>query len=159
MKVNDAISGAVTIGVAGLIFYFTKDFRLMPGQDYGAAFFPRVIASALGLLGLGLVVQGLRTTPREAWASAPAWFSSPRHVGNFTLVIAVLVFYILVSDLLGFLITGFLSIFVLLLWLRGRPHWLGSLAISVVCVLALQVFFAQFLRVPLPWGVLQDYAW
>lgn len=159
MKVNDAISGGIVIVVAGLIFYFTRDFRLMPGQDYGAAFFPRVIASAMGLLGLVLVFQGLRATPREAWAAAPAWFSSPRHIGNFALVVALLVFYILASDRLGFLITGFLCVFLLLLWLRGRQHWLTSLAISVICVLGLQIFFSQLLRVPLPWGVLQEYAW
>lgn len=153
MKANDAISGALFILLAGAIFYFTQDFRVMPGQNYGAAFFPRVIASAMALLGLVLVVQGVRARGTAPWVAFDDWTRSPRHVANVLLVIAVLVFYILASDWLGFLITGFISLFVLLLWLRGPAHWLSSLAISVLCIAGLQYFFGEVLRVPLPWGL------
>ena len=71
----------------------------------------------------------------------------------------MLVFYINVSDWLGFLITGFLSLLAMLLWLRGPRYWLSSLAISAICVITLQAFFGHLLRVPLPWGLLQVVAW
>lgn len=159
MKVNDAVSGGIAIALAALIFYFTRDFRVMPGQNYGAAFFPRTIATAMGILGLVLVIQGIRTRATVPWAVAMDWVHSRRHVANFVMVIAVLVFYIFTSDWLGFLIAGFISLFTLTLWLRGRAHLVETLVLSVVCVIALQLFFGQVLRVPLPWGLLQDYAW
>ena len=38
-------------------------------------------------------------------------------------------------------------------------HLLSSLAIAAVTTVAIQQFFGDLLRVPLPWGVLQGYAW
>ena len=158
MKVNDAISGGFFILLASAIFYFTNDFRVMPGQNYGAAFFPRTIATIMGLLGLALVVQGLKSRT-EPWIQALDWVRSPRHIANFALIVGVLIFYIVASNTLGFLITGFICLFALLIWLRGPAHWLASLLTTIGFVLLLQFFFGQFLRVPLPWGLLQDYAW
>ena len=159
MKVNDAISGGFFILFAGLIFFLTKDFRLMPGQNYGASFFPRTIATAMGLLGFVMVFQGVRSRGGKPWVQALDWVGSPRHVANFLLVIGVLIFYILFSDWLGFLIAGFASIFSLLMWLRGPRYWRKSLVLSVICVVTLQYFFGELLRVPLPWGILRDFRW
>lgn len=159
MKVSDTISGGFFILFAGLIFYFTKDLRMMPGQNYGASFFPRMIATGMGLMGLVMVVQDLRDPESPRGVQIPDWFRSPRHIANFLLVIGVLVFYILISDWLGFLITGFICLYTMLIWLHGAKYWRGSLALSVAFIIGLQFFFGQFLRVPLPWGLLQDYAW
>lgn len=159
MKVNDAISGAIFIVVAGMIFLFTRDYSLMPGQDYGAAFFPRTIAVLMALLGAWLVFTGIRDRGDEPWAQALDWMHSPRHIANFVLIVAALVFYILVSDYVGFAVTAFATLFVLLFWFRGAVYWRSSAIISLASMIAIQQFFGQFLRVPLPWGILQDYAW
>lgn len=159
MKVNDAISGAAFVVLAGIIFWMCRDFRLMPGQPYGAGFVPRLIATAMAGLGLILIVQGLRHRSAGPWVEVPDWLGSSRHMVNALLVVAVLIFYILFSDWLGFLITGFVCLGALLVWLRGPKTWLSSLAITLVCVLALQTFFGDGLRVPLPWGVLQAWEW
>jgi putative tricarboxylic transport membrane protein len=159
VKVNDAVSGALFVGLAGLIFFFTSHFRSMPGQDYGAAFFPRTIAVLMALLGAALIVKGIRERSGKPWVEALDWMRSPRHVANFALVLAALVFYILVSDSLGFAITAFLVLYALLLWLRGPPFWVSSAVISLVSMIGIHQFFGQFLRVPLPWGILESYAW
>lgn len=159
MKVNDAISGALFIVLAGLIFIFTREFGKLPGQDYGAAFFPRTIAVIMALLGASLVVSGTAERDGKPWAQAFDWMHSPRHVANFILVIVSLIFYILVSDDLGFAITATITLFALLFWLRGASLWRSSLIISIVSMIGMQAFFGQFLRVPLPWGVLETYAW
>ncbi len=159
MKVNDAVSGAFFIVLAALIFFFTRGFSEMPGQDYGAAFFPRVVAVFMALLGAVLVVRGLRARGGRPWVEVQDWMRSPRHVGNFLIVLGLLVFYILASDFLGFVITALAMLFVLLVWLRGLETWASSLAIAVVGTIVTQQLFGQFLRVPLPWGLLQDYAW
>ena len=157
MKVSDAISGAVFMLLAAAVFWFTKDFRQMPGQNYGAAFFPRTIATCMAGLGLVLVVRGLRAG--GPWAVPFDWLGSPRHVANFALVVAVLVAYILTSDWLGFPVAGFAALLILLLWLRGPAHWLQAVIVSLVCVVGMQAFFGEVLRVPLPWGLLQPVAW
>lgn len=159
MKFNDSISGAFFIVCAVLIFIMTRGFPVLHGQAYSGAFFPRSIALIMALLGATLVFQGIRQRGTQPWAEALDWMRSPRHIANFALVIAALIFYILVSDFLGFAITGSVTLYVLLFWLRGPSFWLSSLVIAIVSTLVLQQFFGQVLRVPLPWGILEAYAW
>jgi putative tricarboxylic transport membrane protein len=160
LKFNDAVIGIFFILFGGLLFYVTRNFPPMPGQAYGPDLFPRMIGACMAIAGAVLVVKGLRDR-REggAWAVPLAWMGHPRAASNFILVVAVLVFYILASDRLGFLITGFLCLFVLLAWLRGFASWMSSAVIAVASVLAIQTLFGHLLRVPLPWGVLQAFAW
>jgi putative tricarboxylic transport membrane protein len=159
VKFNDALSGGFFIVLAAAIFYLTREFRIMPGQNYGAAFFPRTIATAMCFFGMVLVARRVMSSSSEPWLELQDWLRSPRHIASFALVVAALVFYILASGTLGFLLTGFMCLVVLLLWLRGAGRWLEAVAISLVCVLAIQFFFGKLLRVPLPWGLLEPVAW
>jgi putative tricarboxylic transport membrane protein len=86
-----------------------------------------------------------------------AWVHRPRMVFNFALVIADLVFYILVVDGLGFLVTGFIFISALLLAFGVQRKWIVPIGIAVT--LAIHYGFYTLLRVPLPWGVLEGIAW
>lgn len=160
MKFNDAVIGIFFVLFGGLLFYVTRDFPPMPGQAYGPDLFPRLIGATMAFAGVLLTAKGLRDR-REggAWAVPFEWMHNPRAVSNFVLVAVVLVFYILVSERLGFLITGFFCLLVLLVWLRGFQTWASSGAIALASVPVIQYFFGQLLRVPLPWGVLQAYAW
>ena len=183
MKFNDAVTGIFFILFGGLLFYVTRNFPPMPGQAYGPDLFPRVIGAAMVFAGALLTVKGLRdrrnrksdvsdlrrenifgsrvdpTSGGGAWAVPLEWMHNPRATSNFVLIVGVLVFYILASDRLGFLITGFLCLLVLLVWLRGFSTWASSGVIALASALVIQMFFSQMLRVPLPWGVLQAYAW
>ena len=159
MKVNDAISGIFFILFGVLIFYLTKDFPIMPGQKYGAGLFPRLIGCFMGLGGVALIIRGVSTRKGAPWVTIMDWVSSPRHVINFFLVIGVLIFYILVSDLLGFIPTAFICLFTLLVWLRGPVYWRSSIFISIIAVMVIQQFFGEFLRVPLPWGIVPIFGW
>jgi putative tricarboxylic transport membrane protein len=159
VKVNDAISGLFFILFGMLIFYLTRDFPIMPGQKYGADLFPRLIGLFMGLGGLALIIRGIRTRNGAPWVTVMDWVSSPRHVTNFFLVIAVLIFYIFVSDPLGFIPTAFICLMTLLVWLRGLAYWRSSVMISIVAVIVIQQFFGEFLRVPLPWGIVPIFGW
>ena len=159
MKVNDAISGAGFIGLAGLIYWLTADYPGMHGQPYGPALFPRLIAVLMALAGTGLIVQGVRQRADAPLVVPPDWMGSPRHAAGLAGVILAVVFYIMASRTLGFVLTGFAILAVLFVLLRGRAHVWSSLGIAAVAVVAIQQFFGDFLRVPLPWGVLQPIAW
>ena len=159
MKVNDAISGAGLILLAGLIYWLTADFPAMHGQPYGPALFARLSAVLMALAGLGLIVQGVRRRSLAPLVVLPDWMGSPRHASSLAAVILAVVFYIMASRTLGFVLTGFVILAVLFVLLRGRAHVWSSLAIAAAAVVAIQQFFGDFLRVPLPWGVLQPIAW
>ena len=160
MKFNDAVIGIFFILFGGLLFFVTRDFPPMPGQAYGPDLFPRLIGATMIFAGALLSAKGLRDRREgSAWAAPLEWMQYPRAVANFVLVIVVLVFYILASERLGFLITGFLCLLVLLIRLRGLSTWASSGVIALASALVIQMFFGRMLRVPLPWGVLQSYAW
>ena len=159
MKVNDAISGIFFILFGLLIFYLTRDFPILQGQKYGAALFPRLIGFFMGVGGVALIFRGVRMRDGAPLVTVMDWVSSPRHLASFFLVIFVLVFYILVSDVLGFIPTAFICLFVLLNWLRGISTWLSSAGISIFAVIVIQQFFGEFLRVPLPWGIVPIFGW
>ena len=131
----------------------------MPGQKYGADLFPRLIGFFMGLGGVALIIRGIRTRKGAPWVTVMEWVSSSRHVISFFLVIGVLIFYILVSDLLGFIPTAFISLMALLMWLRGPSYWRSSIFISILSVMVIQQFFGEFLRVPLPWGIVPIFGW
>jgi putative tricarboxylic transport membrane protein len=159
VKVNDAISGVVLILLSGIVYYLTWDFPGMPGQPYGPALFPRLIAVLMALTGVSLIIGGVRKWGELPVVAFGEWVRSPRHIANLTAVILAVVFYILASRTLSFLLTGFTILTVLFLILRGRSHLWSSLVIAAAMTIAIQQLFGQFLRVPLPWGVLQSLAW
>ncbi len=153
MRFNDAVLGAALIAFAIVAFLEARTFPQVPGQNYGAALFPLIIAGALGFSGMLLVVSGARR-----WRVVPlADFGDANgRAGRFfnvALVIAALLFYILASEQLGFIPTAFIIVAVLLLRLRGRP--VSSLAIAAATVFVIHLVFSRWLLVPLPWGVLE----
>ena len=123
----------------------------MPGQNYGAALFPGLIAAGLGVCGALLVTRGLRDKA-PLFELAP-WTRVAPLAANFALVCAALVFYIFAAETLGFMVTGSLLLLALFLKLGVRP--LIAVPVALVAVLGFHLLFYQLLRVPLPWGILQ----
>ena len=67
------------------------------------------------------------------------------------------VFYILVSDTLGFLITAL--VMMMTLFRSLHVAWGRSVLWAVVATVVVHFAFYKLLRVPLPWGVLTPLAW
>ena len=150
MKFNDAILGAVFLALSIAVLVHIQGFPNIPGQKIGPGAFPGLIACILACCSVALIWRGVRD--KTPWVAVGAWLASPRHVRNFLLVIAALVFYILAAELLGFLLCGALILIALFSTLRVRP----ALAVPLALVLPvfIHVIFYKVLRVPLPWGVL-----
>jgi putative tricarboxylic transport membrane protein len=126
----------------------------MPGQKFGPAWFPGLIAVGLALCGALLVFAGLRQ--RSAWISLPDWIHSRRARAGIGALVAGLVFYVLAADALGFHIAG---IVLLVLWIRVLgASWRVTLPVALVGTLVIHFAFYKLLRVPLPWGVLERWA-
>ena len=161
MKLNDAVWGALLLLLAATILVHVQAFGKIPGQQYGPAIFPGLVAVGLGICGAMLIWNGLvaRTHRREEaqWFVLAPWTRSRRHVLAFAVTLAVNVFYILIVDRLGFIPTGIVYLAALFLVFGVSGRWI--LPLAVVLTLAIHTAFYKMLRVPLPWGVLQGFVW
>lgn len=162
MKLNDGVWGALVMLLGVAILVAIRDFPTIPGQQYGPALFPGVIAVALlvcgGVLGYKGVVERARTGTRgQRWIAWDDWVRSPRQVIAFCVVIGVNVLYIAFVDWLGFVIASFLYLAASFAVFRVRARWIVPLAIVVTLII--HYVFYKLLRVPLPWGLLNGVAW
>jgi putative tricarboxylic transport membrane protein len=157
MKLNDAFFGLLMVILGGAGLAAEQGYPKIPGQPVGPALFPGLIAAGLCVAGLMLIFRGLRDRPRQAWLAWDDWVRSPRHVLALVVLLGSVVFYILASEALGFLLTAALILLALFLVLRVRPGL--AVVIAVVSALVIHFAFYKLLRVPLPWGVLQGVAW
>ena len=126
----------------------------MPGQKFGPAWFPGLVAAGLGVCGALLVRAGLRSG--TAWFALPGWIHGPRPRRAIAAMLAGLLAYILLAERLGFHLAGVL---VLGLWLRALgTSWRTTVMVAGLGTLLIHLAFYKALRVPLPWGVLERWA-
>lgn len=161
MKLNDAVWGALLMVLAAAILIDIRGFPTIPGQQYGPALFPGVIAVGLVVCSVILIVRGLaaRRTGGERmhWVALDAWTHSGRHVLALALTLGVNVLYILVADTVGFIPIGvfYLGLLFVVFGVRLR----NAVPLALVITLVIHYAFYKLLRVPLPWGLLQGWSW
>jgi putative tricarboxylic transport membrane protein len=157
MKLNDAVFGLLLMALGAAVLLAVQGYPKIPGQPVGPALFPGLIALGLCIAGLLLVVRGWKQRAAQAWFAWDDWIRSPRHVAALAVLLGSIVFYIAATDWLGFLPTAMLILTALFLVLGvSLPR---ALLIAVVATFVIHFAFYKLLRVPLPWGLLKDYAW
>jgi putative tricarboxylic transport membrane protein len=122
----------------------------MPGQKFGPAWFPGLIAVGLIACGALLAVQTVRH--RAPLVVLPDWIRSPRAVAGVVSVIVGLLFYVFAADTLGFYLTAFL---ILIVWMRVLG---ASWRVALVATVVIHLSFYKLLRIPLPWGIFERFA-
>ncbi len=148
MRLHDTLLGALLVVLAAVFFGYTFTFPDMPGQKYGPALFPRLIAAGIAACGLVIAVRGARSG--APWvAFSPELRQLRGWLGWLAMPLAI-VFYLLVAERLGFLPTATIVVAALCAWMGARP-WV-ALATGVLAALAVQWFFGTLMRVPLPRG-------
>lgn len=155
MKFNDAIAGALFVVLAICVFVYAGTFPAMRGVAYGPDLFPRIIAVMMGVGGAMLIVGGLRPAGRQPWLQLADWARKPKSYGLFAAVVGSMVFYILASDRLGFLLSSFLMMSGLLLVTRGPSRLVSSFVVAAVVSAGIYLIFARMLRVPMPYGFVE----
>jgi putative tricarboxylic transport membrane protein len=149
MRINDAVIGAALLVFAMVVFAVARTFPAIPGQEYGAAVFPMVIAVGLGGCGALLVASGIRN-----WDGAVSWsgWARTHHAwAKLAVVAALVVFYILGASVLGFIPTSVLILLVFLMTMGVR--WWVAIVVAIAVTLLIQQTFVGLLRVPLPLGL------
>ena len=157
MRFNDAVLGGILVLFGAFIIHEASTFPGLPGQSYGPAFFPTIIGVVLAACGAILIGRGIAQRKALAFVRFGAWASSPRHVVNFALVPVSLVAYILLADRIGFLpmSIGILSVLLFSFGCRMAT----SIGLAVGVTMLIHTVFYKFLLVPLPWGLLEPFAW
>ena len=156
MKINDAIIGALLAVLGAAVLFHVQSFPKIPGQQYGPGLFPGTIALGFLVCGALLIVSGIRNRAGAPWFAAEAWVRSTRHVRALVLIVAGLIAYIVLADVVGFLILAPLLLFVWFIALGVRVR--TAVIAAVVTTIVIWYAFYKLLRVPLPWGVLTKFA-
>ncbi len=158
MKFNDALSGAALLALAVAILVNIQGYPKIPGQNIGPAAFPGLLAILLAGCAIALIVRGLREKlAHQRWITPGAWLRSWPHLRSFLVTIGCLLFYILASNWLGFLISAVAVLSAMFLTLGVRRPLV--LPIALISTLVIHTIFYKGLRVPLPWGILMPFAW
>jgi putative tricarboxylic transport membrane protein len=158
MRFSDIITGAFFLALAVFIFVYAQTLPPMPGQRYGAATFPTVVALGMGGFSLLLIGSAIRRRAGGIrWIEWADWARDRRTLGNFLLALALILVYVYLSERIGFIPLSIAILFILF-WRQGVPLGRG-VVVAVAATIAIQVMFADWLRVPLPRGILTNYLW
>ena len=156
MKINDAVFGALLLVLGLAVLLHVQSFPKIPGQNVGPALFPGSVAGALVICALLLIVSGVRSRPQNAWFEGPPWMRSPRHAGAFVAVVGSTIAYIVLANAVGFLIIAPVALFAMFIAFGVRRR--TAVIVAIVGTLVIWYAFYKLLRVPLPWGVLERFA-
>ncbi|WP_137123626.1 tripartite tricarboxylate transporter TctB family protein [Roseomonas sp. HF4] len=154
MHLSDRVTGLFLVVLGALAFWGGSLLPAVPGQDVGPAAFPMVIGGGLVLCG-ALIALGIGRSfeaPEAADDAPPPGLAA--RIGGWAAFLppALLIFYVLVSERLGFLPTAALM---LLATARALgASWRLAAGVALLAPLAVHLAFAKLLRVPLPDGVL-----
>ena len=86
----------------------------------------------------------------------PEWTQRARPVASVACVIAGLLLYVALADLLGF---HLIATALLLAWSRLLgASWRLAVPVSVAATVVIHLAFYKLLKVPLPWGVFERFA-
>jgi putative tricarboxylic transport membrane protein len=155
MRVNDLVSGALLIALAAAMIAYTATFPPFPGQKYGPSLFPRILGGGLIACGVLLMLRGRRQLAAgAALADVDAAYRPVRGWASVAVILGVILGYVLLSDLAGFLPTAFVGVLAMLWWFGvglGR-----AVVIAAAAVLSVDWFFGWMFRVPLPLGLLPN---
>lgn len=144
---------AASLGL--VVLAWTRTFPPMPGQSIGPALFPSL--AGIGLIGFGVWMAASDRASSGGWLRFDDWARRPRMVANFALVIAALIVYAAILPFVGFFLTSVVFLAALMLAFGAPPR--HALPIAAIVTVVIHYAFYTWLRVPLPWGLLEAIAW
>lgn len=157
MRFNNVIPGGVLILFALAVIAYANTFPRLHGQNYGPDLFPTLIGTGLLVCGVILIVQGVAQRANVPMVDIGDWAKDRNNIANVVILLGSMIFYILVSDAVGFIPISPLILTVLLV--RFGSSWASSILIAVITTFVIHTLFAKLLLVPLPWGILLPVAW
>ena len=159
MRLPDRVSGLILVGLGAVAAYGGSLLPPVPGQQVGPNVFPVVVGGGLVLCGVMIAFGVGHTFEDEAEADLAAHSDTdttpPRgRLWNLRVLIppALLLFYVLASERLGFVVTAAIMVIALSLALGARLRL--AIPLAVFAPVGVHLVFAKLLRVALPPGLL-----
>lgn len=149
MRVSNTVIGLGTVIFSIWVIWYARNFPKLEQGYPGPALFPMVLAVLFIFAGIVLIVQDLRSGAKKLKFDISDL--SRVHLINIGLILAAILFYIFLSDFLGFQITSFIILVFMMKRLRVSTFW--SLIMAGGVTFGIYVLFAKILLVPLPWGL------
>ena len=149
MKRANLVAATGLLVLAGFLLFESRQLSFGTFRVPHTGFFPKILVGLLLLLSLSCLAQTLRGAEakrRAANIPAEGWF----RIGA---TLATLVGYAVVLEWLGFLLSTFL-LMVLLLRAIEAPKWSKVILVALTTALVSYILFAWLLGVPLPAGLL-----
>ena len=158
MRLSDRVTGLFLVGLGSAAAYGGWLLPPVPGQPVGPNVFPLVIGIGLALCGLMIAFEighsfeeDEELIPVEGDKQAVAPRSSLYGL-RALLPPALLLFYVVAADRLGFILTAGLIVLATATALGARPKL--SIPLAMLAPIGIHLIFAKLLRVPLPIGLI-----
>lgn len=148
VQFNDKVIGAFALVGGVAILAGTLEFREIPGQQFGSAFFPRIIGIAMMCCG---AVMTLRGVPGALFRQSPMLKGAAglRVLGVFIGI----VLWMMLVPMAGFIAAT--AVLIGVLSLLAGASVIPAVATAGSISLLLSLLFSYLLRVPLPPGVVE----
>ncbi len=151
MKEHDVISSVIWIIVSALFCWESLDLGLGNLTEPGAGFFPFLMALIFLFLSAGLFVVSLRKGGGFNFLEARKHWSDGNGFRRISLTVLFLGSYVVALNYLGFALTTFLFIFLLLRFVEPQK-WLTVFLGSFLTTAGSYAIFQIWLRAHLPVG-------
>lgn len=145
----DVLVGGVVLAFA--VFYLVASLQIPPSSFTNAAVGPRVMPIAIGialaLAAVALIARSLRGPPERT--EVPREETPPQSPVRFAVIVGLLVAYILLFLPLGYVLSTFLFILSVTMYLE-RGHPVRNVIYALVFSLVVYFVFTALLGVALP---------
>ncbi len=154
---QDAIAGALMLGFGALVIWVLIPLGVAEPKSVKFAalspsYYPRIIAGALMLLGVGTLMRAFIRMPVDEQPGE----RHPSAVFRTTVFLAILLFLALTLNWLGFILGCSIAVFAAMTLAGERRLWL-SVPIALLLPLLLYFFFLKIAYIPIPLGILQPF--
>ena len=152
LKVTDFTLALMLLALAVAMTVGAASFPPMPGQAFGPRLFPNLVASGFALCAVVLILRAAKAKQIKLGIVTPDWWNEPGRRGNLAILLGSIVAYTLLVERVGFLLTTFATMVVLMK--RLGASWRATLFAAFLGTAVTYLLFAYWLRVPLPPGLL-----
>jgi putative tricarboxylic transport membrane protein len=146
---HDLVAALLAVALGAAVVLHVRTFPELPDGQPGPALFPGIVGALLLVFGLVLLVRTVLARGRPVASASPV---AGQGVARALAVVGLVVAYLLLAEVLGFLLTMAVLLF-LLMWLLGAKPLVAALAAAATTGIVV-LLFQELLLVPLPTGLL-----
>lgn len=137
-------------GIVLLIFCFILWFFLIPTQISSTedAVYPRLVNVWIAICGILLILKSWKSTEKIILYES----KNEKRIIRVVVIVTIFLIYIFMIDFLGFFISSFIFIIILMLSF-GVRQWIKLISVPIIILLFLYFLIKKVLFFPLPEGI------